>query len=94
MARQAIKNEGGSECENWHLSHDLAEIDATVAGHIIQLELTPKLLTTVTRQRRPANRRTAACRARREEIQRYRDIHAFGEVPFAVLLFETFVIVA
>ena len=87
MAQQVIKNEGASECENWHLSHDLAEIYATVAGHIIQLELTPKLLTTVTRQRRPANRRTAACRARREEIQRYRDIHAFGEVPFAVLLF-------
>ena len=43
MARQAIKNEGASECENWHLSHDLAEIDATVAGHVIQLELTPKL---------------------------------------------------
>ncbi len=74
MAQQAIKDQGASDCENWHLSHDLAEIDATVAGHVIQLELTPKLLTTVTRQRRPANRRTAACRARNQRdptVQRH-----------------------
>lgn len=94
MARQAIKNEGASECENWHLSHDLAEIDATVAGHVIQLELTPKLLTTVTRQRRPANRRTAACQARREEINGTETYTPLVKSPSPYSSFETLVIVA
>nr|EFZ8837471.1 hypothetical protein [Shigella boydii] len=42
MAQQAIKNKGVSGYTYWHLFHDFTEINATVMGHTIQLELPPR----------------------------------------------------
>ncbi len=86
MAQQVL-DEGGSGWENWHLSHDLAEIYATVAGHIIQLELTPSYSPPSRVSSMPANHQHGCVSGQTRRDPTVPDIHAFGDVTLALFLF-------